>query len=334
MKGNKTNCRVQAMVSPSIWLTILAAAMLLLPGPATGADVSEMQKEWQFSHSGVFALDFYGAIEYYKSIGIAVEPYGLSRKPGAMRLELLYIGDMELEVLTAPAKRPTGRSIVYGEGINHVTFYVPDMDGETARLLRMNQWIIFEYHENGRLMENYLDTRESGNVILSLRRGLQDKGTVTRKAGYGIVDWKFLGHGVAVKDVEETARYYQRLDLATVQPTATFDTGSMADVEVYGKTPDAPIKAKIRNAKVGALVYEFIQPVEGSGIYKESLDRRGEGIIDISFAVKDLEAETAKLVEKGVEVIFCGKPKTGGAFAYFDTRKEGGDIMVKLVQAQ
>ncbi len=334
MKSNKTTCSAQAIASPSIPLTILAAAMLLFPGPATAADVAEMQKDWQFSHSGVFTLDFYGCIEYYKSIGIAHEPFGLSRKEGAMRLELLYIGDMELEVLTAPRQRPKGRSIVYGEGINHVTFYVPDMDAETARLLRQNQWIIFEYHNNGRLMENYLDTRESGNVILSLRRGLQDQGTVKRKAGYGIVDWKFLGHGVAVKDVEETARYYQRLDLAAVQPTATFDTGTMTDVQVYGKKPDAPIKAKIRNAKVGKLVYEFIQPVEGNGIYRESLDRKGEGIIDISFAVKDLEAETAKLVEKGVKVIFRGKPKTGGAFAYFDTRKEGGDIMVKLVQAE
>ena len=47
----------------------------------------------------------------------------------------------------------------------------------------------------------------------------------------------------------------------------------------------------------------------------------------------DLEAETAKLVGKGVKVIFSGTPKNGGAFAYFDTRKRGGDVMIKLADA-
>lgn len=339
MKRNKTNCRMQTMAVPAIWLTVLAAAMLVLPSRVAGAGeevkVREMQRDWQFSHSGVMALDFYGTIEYYKSMGIAVEPYGLSRKPGAMRLELLYVGDMELEVLQAPSVRPTGRAHAYGEGINHVTFYLTDFDGETARLLRKKQWIIFEYYnDDGILMENYLDTRESGNIITAFRRGLENEQTIARKASYGIVDWKFRGHGVVVPDVDETAKYYQSLDLATVQPEVTFDSSSIADVEIYGEAPESPIKARIRTAEIGPLIYEFIQPLEGEAIYKESLDRRGEGVIDITFTVQDLEAETAKLVEKGVEVIFRGTPRTGGAFAYFDTRKDGGDIMIKLVQAE
>ena len=48
----------------------------------------------------------------------------------------------------------------------------------------------------------------------------------------------------------------------------------------------------------------------------------------------DLEKETANLVEKGVPAILGGKPQTVGAFAYFDTREDGGDIMIKLVQAE
>lgn len=339
MKRNKTNCRMQAVAFTPVWLTILAVTMLLLPGQATGAgeegSVSEKQRDWEFSHSGVMALDFYGTIEYYKSIGVAVEPYGLSRKPGAMRLELLYIGDMELEVLQAPKERPKGRAHAYGEGINHVTFYLTDFDGETARLLRKRQWIIFEYYnDDGILMENYLDTRESGNIITAFRRGLQKKETIVRKANYGIVDWKFRGHGVVVPDVDKTAEYYQSLELAVVQPEVIFDSSSIAGVELYGEAPVTPIKARIRTAKIGPLVYEFIQPLEGNGIYKESLDRRGEGVIDITFTVADLEAETAKLVEKGVKVIFRGRLQTGGAFAYFDTREGGGDIMIKLVEEE
>ncbi len=110
-------------------------------------------------------------------------------------------------------------------------------------------------------------------------------------------------------------------------------TVALADLQLYGKAPAGTIKARIRDIKQGPVPYEFIQPVEGNGIYKESLDRRGEGIIDMSFTVADLEAETAKLVGKGVKVIFSGTPKNGGAFAYFDTRKRGGDVMIKLADA-
>ena len=183
-------------------------------------------------------------------------------------------------------------------------------------------------------MENYLDTREFGNIITAFRRGLESEQTIARKGGYGIVDWKFRGHGVVVPDLDATAIHYRNLGLAVVRPEVLLDTGSMAGVEVYGKTQGAPIKARIRSAEIGPLVYEFIQPLEGDAIYKESLDRRGEGVIDLSFTVDDLEAETAKLIAKGVEVIFRGIPKSGGAFAYFDTRKKGGDTLIKLIQSE
>ena len=85
--------------------------------------------------------------------------------------------------------------------------------------------------------------------------------------------------------------------------------------------------------RIASVTYELIQPVEGQSIYKESLDRRGEGVINFTFAVDDLARETGKLAEKGVPVIFGGKPKDGKTFAYLDTRKDGGDMMIKLVQS-
>ena len=78
----------------------------------------------------------------------------------------------------------------------------------------------------------------------------------------------------------------------------------------------------------------FFANWEYGGPHKESLDRKGEGIIDRTLTVDDLEKETARLVDKGVPVVFSGRPQTGGAFAYFDTREDGGDIMMKLVQAE
>lgn len=316
-----------------------------------------MKGNWEFSHPGVFVKDFYRTLDYYKDLGIAVEPYGLSRKAGVSPeeqtqvmmvfgkprppadptkprfLELLYIGDLEFEILQAPAQRPQGDALAYGEGINHVCFNVPDIDGETEALVDKGLRIIFDLTRDGVRVEDYLDTREFGNIILSLRP-LEAKESKARKARLGIVDWKFRGHGVAVSDMDKTIEYYQSLGIAAVRSEVRFDSSSMADVEVCGEAPDGTFKARIRTAEIGPVAYEFIQPLEGDGLYKESLERRGEGIIDITFSVEDLEAETAKLVEKGVEVILSGTPEIGGAFAYFDTREDGGDIMIKLVEAQ
>ena len=210
---------------------------------------------------------------------------------------------------------------------------MPDIDGETAKLVEKGLRIIFDLTRDGERFEDYLDTREFGNIILSLRP-LQSEEAKARKASLGIVDWKFRGHGVAVSDVDKTAEYYQSLGMATVQPEAMFDSSSIAGFKVYGKPPGTTVKARTRLAQIGPVVYEFIQPLEGEAIYKESLDRRGEGIIDLTFTVDDLDKEAARLVEKGVPVILSGKPQTGSAFAYFDTRKDGGDIMIKLIQAE
>ena len=317
-----------------------------------------MSKDWTFSHPGVFVRNFYKTLDYYQSLGIAVhirrktnvskeettqvmtvfgKPVPPSKpqdplKPRESNLELLYIGDLELEVLRAPAQRPKGRALAYGEGINHVCFNVPDIDGETDKLVEKGLEIIFDLTRDGVRVEDYLDTREFGNVILSMRPP-QSEAAAKWKAGLGIVDWKFRGHGVVVKDLGKTAEYHKSLDFPDVGPEQMFDTGAMTDVTVYDKALDAAIKAKTCVAQIGPIVYEFIEPVEGESIYKESLDRRGEGIIDLIFTVNDLDQEMAKLDSRGVSVIFSGKPKSGGAFAYFDTRPDGGDIMIKLEQA-
>src|SRR3990172_5269290 len=116
-----------------------------------------MKSNWEFSHSGVFVRDFDKTLHYYKSLGLAPE-LGLTRNPftaadktvttvfGKVQppgdptkpyfLALLYIGDLELEVLHAPAERPQGDALAYGEGVNHLCFNVPDIDEETDKLVK------------------------------------------------------------------------------------------------------------------------------------------------------------------------------------------------------
>jgi methylmalonyl-CoA/ethylmalonyl-CoA epimerase len=130
-------------------------------------------------------------------------------------------------------------------------------------------------------------------------------------------NWKFNHIGVIVRDVDAAVEYYQSLgivDKATDRVT------------MEGK------KAKIvgRSIHIGSLLIELWQPVRGETVQQEFLNSRGEGVNHIAFHVDDLAREKAKLVEKGIPVVFSVKDQEGD-MAYFDARKVG-NILIELIQ--
>jgi catechol 2,3-dioxygenase-like lactoylglutathione lyase family enzyme len=312
-----------------------------------------MNKDWEFNHSGIFTKDFNGTIAYYKDLGIAADlprtgpawnpedkvetiefdvVPDLSVPEGDPFLYLLYIGDLEFEILHAPDKIPYGEMLSYREGVNHFCISVPDIDGETEKLVKKGLRIVQDFHRNGERHEDYLDTRHYGYIFLSFRSPMTEE-MKKRKAEAGIVDWKFIGHTAIVQDLDKVVEKYRYWEIADFQPEKMIDTRAMSDVQIYGKPPKAEIKARTRTCQVGdRLMLELVQPVESDFIYRETLYRRGEGIIDITFSVKDLEKEKEMLVNKGVNCIYSATPKDSGAFAVFDVREKGGDVLIKLAE--
>lgn len=312
-----------------------------------------MDKSWEYNHSGVFTKDFKRTIQYYKDLGIAAElaPTGPSMDPtdsaeiiefdvvpvfnipeGEPFLQLLYIGDFEMELLHAETSIPRGEMLAYREGCNHICISVPDIDAETEKLTKKGMRIIQDFHLNGKRLEDYLDTREHGHILLSFRTPMTDE-MKQRKASAGIVPWKFIGHTAIVKDLDKTVRFYEYLEIADFLPEKEFDTGKMSSVQIYGGPPKAEVQARTRKCRIGdRLILELVEPGKADFIYRETLYRRGEGIMDIIFSVKDLKQETDRLTQKGVPMIFCGQPQDNGAFAVFDTRAKGGDVLIKLIE--
>jgi catechol 2,3-dioxygenase-like lactoylglutathione lyase family enzyme len=223
-----------------------------------------MKDGWEFGHSGIFVKDFDRTLKYFKSLGLTPElgptlnPFSPKDKTSTMVfgkpspprdpaapyfLALLYIGDLELEVLHAPEVRPTGEALAYGEGINHVCFNVPDLDKETEDLIQKGFRLVLDFRRNDERLEDYLDTREFGNIFLSLRTP-QTPEAKSRKAGYGIIDWKFYGHSAVVKDLDKTIEYYKSMDIADIQPQKMFDSGLIDDIKMSGNSPKTRIAAK------------------------------------------------------------------------------------------
>ena len=312
-----------------------------------------MDKSWEYNHSGVFTKDFRGTIQYYRELGIAadfptIQPTWdpkdraeliefdvvpvFNIPEGEPFFHLFYIGDFEMELLHAETSIPCGEMLAYREGCNHFCISVPDIDAETEKLAKKGMSIIMDFHLNGERLEDYLDTREPGHILLSLRSPMTDE-MKKRKATAGIVPWKFIGHTAIVKDLDKTVRFYEYLEIADFLPEKQLDTGKMSNVQIYGKPPKAEVQARTRKCQIGdRLVLELVEPGKADFIYRETLYRRGEGIMDVMFYVKDLKQETARLTQKGVPLIFCGQPQDSGAFAVFDTRAKGGDVLIKLIE--
>ena len=78
---------------------------------------------------------------------------------------------------------------------------------------------------------------------------------------------------------------------------------------------------------------ELIQHLSGRSIYKEFLDKRGEGLHHLGFIVPDHEKVIADFTANGFPVIQSGRigNNPGVRFAYFDTEAAIGAIMESIV---
>lgn len=78
---------------------------------------------------------------------------------------------------------------------------------------------------------------------------------------------------------------------------------------------------------------ELIQHLSGRSIYKEFLDKRGEGLHHLGFIVPDHEKVIVDFTANGFPVIQSGRigNNPGVRFAYFDTEAAIGAIMESIV---
>lgn len=202
-----------------------------------------------------------------------------------------------------------------GPGINHICFNTPSVETDTDFFLGKGCDLMFNALVNGKTVENYLDTRRHGDLMISLRPPATDweKAWKANNESHPLVNpWRFLGVGIGVKDLAATVGYYAEIGFP----------------EASDVVSDAEIGSRSQSVSVGPLVFDFFAAAADTSIYAESLGLRGDGVNDIAFAVTDLAEETDRLQAKGVN---CLATSADGCSSYFDTRGEG-NIMLRLVQ--
>ena len=332
-----------------------------------------MKSDWEFDHVGLVVSDLDEILTYYPSIGIGVdigplspnatrpvpgspeeeppptsmtvygEPHVPSQKPvtsGRVAvnriIENIQMGSLVIECILG---RPDGNGMNddyfrdNGEGISHVCYNVPDPESETVALIEKGAGTVMSLEQEGRIVENYLETGRYGRIWFSFRPPAEERHKAWQahnRAHPLVSDWKFRGMGVATRDLDKAAEYYRHLGIATLQPEVLLDSSSSPGFRVHGLTGTAA-RARTMTALSGPVLYEFAQPLERETTYGECLTGRGEGVYSLDFTVDNLEKETAMLVYRGIRIVLGGKTEDGSSFAFFDTRKVG-NLMVKLVQ--
>jgi len=120
---------------------------------------------------------------------------------------------------------------------------------------------------------------------------------------------------IAVKDLEEAARFYQTVMGLTL-------TG----VEVVTAQ-----KAKVGFFRIGDVNIELVQPSEPDSPLIKFLETKGQGIHHLCFEVDDIDAEVKAFVEKGATMV-DQKPRPGahGTRVAFVHPKSSSGVLIEL----
>ncbi len=122
--------------------------------------------------------------------------------------------------------------------------------------------------------------------------------------------------GIAVKDIDAALERYRALGL---------HAGTPEDV------PSAGVRVVFLES--GGSLIELVTPLRGEGTVARFLEKRGEGLHHVAFAVEDIVAELARLEREGFELVDrVPRPGAHGRTVAFLHPRTAHGAMIELVQ--
>ena len=130
---------------------------------------------------------------------------------------------------------------------------------------------------------------------------------------------KFAQVGYVVNDIEDAKAKYAAALGCENPPICTGGEYEVTQTKVFGKTaPDADCKMAFFNLESG-IQLELIEPNKAPSVWRDHLDKYGEGIHHIAFIVEDTEETVAKCLKLGMVVEQEGNyGDNSGRYVYLD----------------
>jgi methylmalonyl-CoA/ethylmalonyl-CoA epimerase len=125
---------------------------------------------------------------------------------------------------------------------------------------------------------------------------------------------------IVVKDIEKTKDYYESIGIGPwteYPPLLEYTKLNVIDEKGFFAT-------RFIYTKIGDLQLQLVQPGQGKTIYKDFLEKKGEGVFHIGFEVADIDIADTQLAEKGLKILASGRRDDGSGFTYYDTRRDAG----------
>ncbi len=129
---------------------------------------------------------------------------------------------------------------------------------------------------------------------------------------------------IVVKDIEKTRNYYESIGIGPwveYPPLVEYTKLNVMDEKGF-------LSSRFVFTKIGDLQLQLVQPGEGKTIYKEFLDKHGEGVFHIGFEVADIDMMDEQLTENGLKILASGRRDDGSGFSYYDTREQAGVVLL------
>ena len=125
---------------------------------------------------------------------------------------------------------------------------------------------------------------------------------------------------IVVRDINAAVKFYESIGIGPFE--------SYPPIKEYVKI-DVPDKEgfyslTIKCARIGPVELQLIQPGKGKSLYKDFLEKKGEGVYHLGFGVEDIEGSEADVRAMGLGVISSGRRENGSGFSYLDTADKAG----------
>lgn len=129
---------------------------------------------------------------------------------------------------------------------------------------------------------------------------------------------------LVVKDLQKTIEHYWKSLGMGPWKIFLFEEPLLREMTIKGKTEKYRMYVAI--CQLENIYIEIIQPLEGETIYKEFLEKNGEGLHHLGFIVDNLDRGVEQFKANGFRILQGGRFQEGG-FAYLDTQEDFGTIL-------
>jgi catechol 2,3-dioxygenase-like lactoylglutathione lyase family enzyme len=129
---------------------------------------------------------------------------------------------------------------------------------------------------------------------------------------------------LVVRDINAAVRFLESVGIGPFTeypPMAEYTRLNVPDQDAFFDT-------RIRCAQIGPVQLQLVQPGKGRSIYRDFLEKNGEGVFHLGFVVPDIDAAEAEAKGMGLAVISSGRRENGSGFSYFDTADTCGVVLL------